>query len=34
VQADKLQQVLTRDLAAFNVEAKRLNLDPVTERSQ
>jgi photosystem II stability/assembly factor-like uncharacterized protein len=32
VQTDKLQQVLTRDLAAFNTEAKRLNLDPVAEK--
>ncbi len=32
VQTDKLQQTLTRDLAAFNTEAKRLNLDPVTEK--
>jgi hypothetical protein len=34
VQTDRLQQVVTRDLAAFNAEAKRLNLDPVTEKSQ
>jgi hypothetical protein len=32
VQTDKLQQTLTRDLAAFNTEAKRLNLDPVMEK--
>jgi len=32
VQTDKLQQILTRDLAVFNTEAKRLNLDPVTEK--
>jgi hypothetical protein len=32
VQTDRLQQVLTRDLAAFNAEAKRVNLDPVTEK--
>ena len=29
-QTDRLQQVLTRDVAAFNVEAKRLGLEPVT----
>jgi hypothetical protein len=29
VQTDRLQQVLARDLAAFNAEAKRLNLDPI-----
>jgi hypothetical protein len=32
VQTDKLQQVLTRDLTAFNTEAKRLSLDPVSDR--
>jgi len=32
VRTDHLQQVLTRDLAAFNAEAKRLNLDPVPEK--
>jgi hypothetical protein len=32
VQTDKLQQVLTRDLAAFNAEAKRLNLDGITDK--
>jgi photosystem II stability/assembly factor-like uncharacterized protein len=34
VQTDKLQQVVTRDLAAFNAEAKRLNLDPVADKSR
>ena len=32
VRTDHLQQVLTRDLTAFNAEAKRLNLDPVPEK--
>ncbi|MGA2264388.1 MAG: glycosyl hydrolase, partial [Acidobacteriota bacterium] len=32
VQTDKLQQVLTRDLTAFNTEAKRLSLDPVSDK--
>jgi len=32
VQTDKLQQVLARDLAAFNAEAKRLNLNPVVDK--
>ncbi len=32
LQTDKLQQVLKRDLTAFNTEAKRLSLDPVSEK--
>jgi hypothetical protein len=30
VQTDKLQQVLGTDLPAFNLEVKRVGLDPVT----
>lgn len=32
VQADRLARVLTTDLAAFNAEAKRLNLEAVSEK--
>jgi hypothetical protein len=32
VQTDRLQQVLLRDLPAFNVEAKRLGLSPIGEK--
>jgi len=32
VQTDRLQQTMTADLAAFNTEARRLGLDPVTTR--
>jgi photosystem II stability/assembly factor-like uncharacterized protein len=32
VQTDRLQQVLARDLAAFNAEAKRLNLDAIVAK--
>ena len=32
VQTDRLQQVLTRDLPAFNAEAARLGLPPVTAK--
>jgi photosystem II stability/assembly factor-like uncharacterized protein len=32
VQTDKLQLELTRDLAAFNAETKRMSLDPVSEK--
>ncbi len=32
VQTDRLQQVLLRDLPAFNVEAKRLGLQPIGEK--
>ena len=31
-ETDRLAKVIATDLAAFNVEAKRLNLDPVTAR--
>ena len=32
VQADRLAQVLVKELAAFNAEARRLKLEPVTEK--
>jgi hypothetical protein len=32
VQTDKLAGVLAKDLVAFNTEAKRLNLEPVSEK--
>ena len=34
VHTDRLQQVITRDLTAFNAEAKRAGLSPVPERSR
>ncbi len=32
VQTDKLQQVLTADLTAFNTEARRLGLEPISDK--
>jgi len=32
VQTDKLQQVLSTDLAGFNAEIKRLGLEPVAAK--
>ena len=32
VQTDRLQQVMTSDLAAFNTEARRVGLEPVGAR--
>jgi hypothetical protein len=31
-ETDRLQRVIATDLAAFNVEAKRLNLEAVTAK--